>query len=122
MDGATGELRIASPLTGKGRRDPYALTVRAQDAGSPPLSADVPVSVFIGDVVRNDGVPSFVHPALDEVAYVSEVGLWLFLPALFLERGARRTLLFDHIKEHCRAFCLSLGSSTDRLEGAKTIC
>lgn len=94
VDGATGELRIASPLTGKGRRDPYALTVRAQDAGSPPLSADVPVSVFIGDVVRNDGVPSFVHPALDEVAYVSEVGLWLFLPALSLAGGGKENTSF----------------------------
>ncbi|KAJ1528348.1 hypothetical protein ONE63_006768 [Megalurothrips usitatus] len=72
IDAASGELRIATPLTGKGRREPYALTVRAQDNGNPPLSADVSVSVHIGDVVSNDGVPSFVHPALDEVAYVSE--------------------------------------------------
>lgn len=73
IDGATGQLRIASPLTGKGRRQPYALTVRAQDGGNPALSSDASVSVHIGDVVSNDGVPSFLHPALDEVAYVSEV-------------------------------------------------
>ncbi|KAE8743505.1 hypothetical protein FOCC_FOCC010892 [Frankliniella occidentalis] len=72
IDTSSGELRIATPLTGKGRREPYSLTVRAQDSGNPPLSADASVSVHIGDVVSNDGVPSFVHPALDEVAYVSE--------------------------------------------------
>ena len=72
IDASSGELRIKSALTGKGRRQPYALTVRAQDGGSPPLSTDTALSVHIGDVVSNDGVPSFVHPALDEVAYVSE--------------------------------------------------
>ncbi|XP_047097698.1 cadherin-23 [Schistocerca piceifrons] len=68
----TGEIRTKRQLTGKGRTDPYQLIVRAQDEGSPALSSDVPLSIFIGDVFTNDGVPIFVRPTLDEVAYVSE--------------------------------------------------
>ncbi|KAF6205675.1 hypothetical protein GE061_019848, partial [Apolygus lucorum] len=68
----TGEVTTHTLLTGKGRIDPYSITVRAQDQGEPSLFSDVPVKILIGDVVANDGIPSFVHPTLDEMAYISE--------------------------------------------------
>ncbi|KAG8278460.1 hypothetical protein J6590_019088 [Homalodisca vitripennis] len=65
-------MRTAKALTGKGRSDPYSLTVRALDNGQPSLFTDVTLKLFIGDVVSNDGIPSFIHPTLDEMAYISE--------------------------------------------------
>lgn len=60
-----------APLTGKGRTDPYYLSVRAQDGGD--LYTDVTLTLYIGDVSANDGVPLFIKPALDQIAYISEV-------------------------------------------------
>ncbi|CAB0037958.1 unnamed protein product [Trichogramma brassicae] len=68
----TGEIRSSRALTGKGRTEPYAMRVRAQDQGEPALYTDVPLILYIGDVVSNDGVPLFVRPGLDEIAHVSE--------------------------------------------------
>ncbi|KAG8323800.1 hypothetical protein J6590_106998, partial [Homalodisca vitripennis] len=72
LDAKTGAMRTAKALTGKGRSDPYSLTVRALDNGQPSLFTDVTLKLFIGDVVSNDGIPSFIHPTLDEMAYISE--------------------------------------------------
>ncbi len=69
----TGEILIKKPLTGRGRTIPYSLTVRAQDNGEPSLFSDVQVNILIGDVVSNDGVPSFIRPIEDEVVYILEV-------------------------------------------------
>lgn len=69
----TGHITTQRALTGKGRTEPYHLMVRAQDGGNPSLSTDVPLSIFIGDVFTNDGVPLFIRPTLNEVAKVSEV-------------------------------------------------
>lgn len=77
LDARTGALTTAKALTGKGRSEPYSLTVRALDKGHPSLFTDVTLKLFIGDVVSNDGIPSFIHPTLDEMAYISEVCLHL---------------------------------------------
>lgn len=73
INSITGELKTAKYLTGKGRTEPYSLTVRAQDNGQPSLFKDVILKAFIGDVVSNDGIPTFIHPTLEEMAYISEV-------------------------------------------------
>lgn len=73
MNNKTGEIKTKVALTGKGRTDPYIITIRAQDLGEPSLFSDVPLRIYIGDVVTNDGVPTFIHPTLDEMAYISEV-------------------------------------------------
>ncbi|XP_066594844.1 cadherin-87A [Prorops nasuta] len=67
-----GEILSARPLTGKGRTEPYNMRVRAQDSGDPVLYSDVELILYIGDVVSNDGVPLFIRPTLEEVAYISE--------------------------------------------------
>lgn len=69
----TGHIITRRALTGKGRTEPYHLMVRAQDGGNPSLSTDVLLSIFIGDVFTNDGVPLFIRPTLNEVAKISEV-------------------------------------------------
>lgn len=74
----TGEIKTKRQLTGKGRTEPYPLLARAQDNGNPPLHTDIQLSIYIGDVFANDGVPVFIRPSLDEVAYVSEVIILLF--------------------------------------------
>lgn len=68
----TGEILSKRELTGKGRTEPYYMRVRAQDKGDPPLFTDVPLILYIGDVVSNDGVPLFIRPTLDEVAQIAE--------------------------------------------------
>lgn len=68
----TGEISSAKALTGKGRTEPYNMRIRAQDGGKPSLYADVSLTLYIGDVVSNDGVPLFIRPTLEEVAYVAE--------------------------------------------------
>lgn len=68
----TGEIYSARALTGKGRTEPYNMRVRAQDNGEPALFSDVDLILYIGDVVSNDGVPLFIRPTLEEVAYISE--------------------------------------------------
>lgn len=68
----SGEISSAKKLTGKGRTEPYNMRIRAQDSGNPVLHKDVLLSLYIGDVVSNDGVPLFIRPTLEEIAYVSE--------------------------------------------------
>lgn len=77
MSRESGELRSKKELTGKGRKEAYRLIVRAQDLGTPSRFADVPLNLFIGDVVSNDGIPTFIHPTLDQIAYISEVCMFL---------------------------------------------
>jgi hypothetical protein len=43
------------------------------DKGVPELFTDTEVYVTIGDVSSNDGVPRFIRPEVNEVAYVPEV-------------------------------------------------
>ncbi|CAG0914761.1 unnamed protein product [Notodromas monacha] len=68
----TGLLFVARTLAGRGRRDPYALTVRAMDKGLPPLFSEARVALYVSDVAVNDGVPYISKPASGEIAYVAE--------------------------------------------------
>ncbi|XP_076753802.1 cadherin 74A [Xylocopa sonorina] len=68
----TGEIYSARALTGKGRTEPYIMRIRAQDGGKPELYSDVILTLYIGDVVSNDGVPLFIRPTLEEVAHIAE--------------------------------------------------
>ena len=52
---------------------PYVVVVRAIDKGVPELFTDTEVYVTIGDVSSNDGVPKFIRPEVNEVAFVPEV-------------------------------------------------
>lgn len=49
------------------------LTIRAQDGGG--LFTDVTLTLYIGDISANDGVPLFIKPTVDQIAYISEVYL-----------------------------------------------
>lgn len=71
IDSATGEIKTRRVLTGRGRTDPYRLLVGATDGGG--HSGDTSLSLYIGDVSANDGVPRFIRPADGEVLNVSEV-------------------------------------------------
>lgn len=71
MDQITGEITTKAALTGKGRTEPYHLTIRAQDGGG--LFTDVTLTLYIGDVSANDGVPYFIKPTVDQIASISEV-------------------------------------------------
>ncbi|XP_012288169.1 cadherin-87A [Orussus abietinus] len=68
----TGEIYSAGELTGKGRTEPYNMRVRAQDGGDPVMYTDVLLTLYIGDVVSNDGVPLFIRPTLEEIAHIAE--------------------------------------------------
>ncbi|XP_034950821.1 cadherin EGF LAG seven-pass G-type receptor 1 isoform X2 [Chelonus insularis] len=68
----TGEIYSKKKLTGKGRTEPYNMRIRVQDGGHPILYTDVSLILYIGDVVSNDGVPLFIRPTLDEIAFISE--------------------------------------------------
>ncbi|KAJ8680655.1 hypothetical protein QAD02_016442 [Eretmocerus hayati] len=68
----SGEILSKRELTGKGRTEPYFMRVRAQDSGDPPLFSDVKLTLYVGDVVSNDGVPLFIRPTLDEIAQIAE--------------------------------------------------
>nr|XP_032511121.1 cadherin-23 isoform X1 [Danaus plexippus plexippus] len=70
IDSTTGEVTTRSALTGRGRTDPYRLLVGAVDGGG--HSGDASLSLYIGDVSANDGVPRFIRPADGEVLNVSE--------------------------------------------------
>ncbi|XP_065209802.1 cadherin-23 isoform X2 [Planococcus citri] len=72
INSVTGEIVVQRALAGRGRNYPYGLSVRAQDNGEPALFTDIHISVLIGDVLTNDGVPVFVHPTENEIAYISE--------------------------------------------------
>lgn len=68
----TGNIVVRGPLTGKGRSEPYVLTVRAKDRAELAMFTDVAVHVYVGDIIANDGVPAFIKPAFDETALVAE--------------------------------------------------
>lgn len=71
IDLLTGEVRTKKDLTGRGRTDPYRLLVGATDGGG--HTSDASLSLYIGDVSANDGVPRFIRPATGEIITVSEV-------------------------------------------------
>jgi hypothetical protein len=108
---STGRIVTRKALTGKGRTEPYHLMVRAQDGGKPSLSMDVPLSLFIGDVFTNDGVPIFIRPTLNEVAKIPEVRfllitLW-YTVLLYPTLGDK--LFFKCLLIHyCLACCFAL--------------
>ena len=72
IDRETGAITTNARLTGKGRAAPYVLTVRAVDDGVPQLFSDTEVYITVGDVSSNDGMPQFIKPNVNEVAYVPE--------------------------------------------------
>ncbi|KAF2368301.1 Cadherin [Trinorchestia longiramus] len=72
LDPESGILTVSAALRGKGRGEPYELTVQAMDQGSPQQFSEATIKLFIGDVSSNDGVPKFIHPAPNEVASVLE--------------------------------------------------
>lgn len=72
IDDKAGIINVIQPLSGRGRSEPYFVTVRATDDGSPQLHSDAKVLIIIGDVSSNDGIPHFIRPRQGEIAYVSE--------------------------------------------------
>jgi hypothetical protein len=68
----TGEIFTNDILTGKGRKAPYIISVRALDSGTPQQFRDTDLYVTIGDVSRNDGVPEFLRPQPGQIAEVPE--------------------------------------------------
>ncbi len=72
IDESSGEIVTESKLTGMGRKAPYILIVRALDRGESELFTDTEVLVTVGDVSSNDGVPQFIRPELDEIAFIAE--------------------------------------------------
>ncbi|PZC83942.1 hypothetical protein B5X24_HaOG206691 [Helicoverpa armigera] len=70
IDATTGEIKTRKDLTGRGRTDPYRLLVGATDGGG--HSGDTSLSLYIGDVSANDGVPRFIRPAAGEILSISE--------------------------------------------------
>lgn len=70
IDAVTGEVKTQRDLTGRGRTDPYRLLVGAVDGGG--HTGDTSLSLYIGDVSANDGVPRFIRPAVGEILSVSE--------------------------------------------------
>lgn len=72
INATSGVITTAKELTGKGRSNPYIMRIRAQDNGEPILFTDTELILYIGDVVNNDGVPLFIRPTSDEVAYIAE--------------------------------------------------
>ncbi|KAG1683801.1 Cadherin-23 [Nymphon striatum] len=69
---ADGGIFVRSSLAGKGRSEPYKITVRATDKGQIPQSNEVDLLIFVGDVATNDGVPQFIKPAVGQFASVYE--------------------------------------------------
>jgi hypothetical protein len=72
----TGELKTVKLLTGRGRFEPYEISIRAIDNGSQipkqrSLFTDQIIHIFIGDTFQNDGIPYFISPQ-DEEASVLE--------------------------------------------------
>ena len=72
IDKNTGKIFTNDILTGKGRKEPYRITVRALDNGTPEQFSDTDLYITIGDVSRNDGVPEFISPQVGEIAEVFE--------------------------------------------------
>lgn len=70
IDPATGELSTLLPLTGRGRTQPYTFIISATDGGG--LNSAATLTLYIGDVSANDGVPRFITPEPQQMLYVSE--------------------------------------------------
>lgn len=68
----TGRIYTNGILTGKGRKEPYVISVRALDNGTPQQFMDTELYITVGDVSRNDGVPKFLKPESGETAEVPE--------------------------------------------------
>ena len=75
VDPESGVLSVKSPLSGKGRTEAYELKLRALDQGTPQLFSESFVTLYIGDVSTNDGVPAFISPAPNQGASVLEVNV-----------------------------------------------
>ena len=72
IDSRTGVITTRAALTGKGRRAPYVVSVRALDGGTPQQFTDTELYITVGDVSRNDGVPVFKSPLPGQQAVVLE--------------------------------------------------
>jgi hypothetical protein len=59
------------------------MKIRAEDNGEPGMFTDVKLSLYISNIIENDGVPMFVHPTSDEIAYISEVNKKIHIVFLF---------------------------------------
>ncbi|XP_061691600.1 protocadherin beta-15-like [Syngnathoides biaculeatus] len=70
VDGDTGEVRAVGSLDYEDLRS-FRVHVVARDKGSPPLSSNVSVSVWIRDV--NDNSPQILYPAPDGDSSVTEL-------------------------------------------------
>lgn len=73
----SGEVKTKSPLTGRGRTEPYEIIVRATDGGNQipkqhSLFTDQTVHIHIGNIYSNDGIPYFL--TTEEDANIIEVG------------------------------------------------
>lgn len=69
----TGLVTVVNTLSGKGRREAYAIDIRANDQGTPQQQfTDVQFLITIGDIAANDGIPVIVRPAVDEILHISE--------------------------------------------------
>lgn len=77
MDPTTGEIKTRLPLTGRGRTAPYTLLIAATDGEG--LIGDATLTLYIGDVSANDGVPRFITPADGQTLFVSEVSTYLII-------------------------------------------
>lgn len=77
IDHKTGMLYTKTELTGKGRSDSYQLVIRAQDQGNQlpkqeSFHSDVALTIYIGDISSNDGVPFFISPKLGQITTITE--------------------------------------------------
>ena len=72
IDRRSGKIYTNDILTGKGRREPYMISVRALDSGTPQQFSDTELYITVGDVSRNDGVPEFIDPQPGVEAVVLE--------------------------------------------------
>ncbi|KAK4297363.1 hypothetical protein Pmani_030214 [Petrolisthes manimaculis] len=72
LDGESGVLSVKDALNGKGRTEPYELTARAVDQGTPQQYSETTLRILIGDVSANDGVPTFIRPQPNQGASVLE--------------------------------------------------
>ncbi|CAG9785326.1 unnamed protein product [Diatraea saccharalis] len=70
INSVSGEITTNKDLTGRGRTDPYRILIGATDGGG--HIGDTSLSLYIGDVSANDGVPRFIRPAVGEVISISE--------------------------------------------------
>jgi len=72
IDKKQGIISTNGILTGKGRKEPYVISIRALDNGTPQQFMDTELYITVGDVSRNDGVPKFLKPDSGQIAEVPE--------------------------------------------------